>query len=94
VSASGVRKGRHIIDPREGKPAEHALAAWSCAPSAAVADALSTAFMVMAPWEIARYCAGHASAGAIVLVDGQNARLGQARVLRYGQLREDSGLKD
>lgn len=48
MSGSGaLLHGRHIIDPRRGRPAEGPIAAWAEAPSAAVADALSTALMVM-----------------------------------------------
>ncbi|MBN2325510.1 MAG: FAD:protein FMN transferase [Candidatus Omnitrophica bacterium] len=56
VSASGLRKGPHIIDPRTGQPVQESRAAWSGAPRAADADALSTAFMVMSGEEIQRFC--------------------------------------
>ena len=52
LSGSGVKKGDHIIDPRRGQPIEGKLAAWSSAPTAAVADSLSTSFMIMQPEEI------------------------------------------
>lgn len=51
---------RHIIDPRDGKPVAAAVAAWAIAPSAALADALSTAFVVMSDEEVRQYCADHA----------------------------------
>lgn len=48
LSGSGTEiKGEHIIDPRLLKPGRTNTAAWSVCPSAAVADALSTAFMIM-----------------------------------------------
>lgn len=50
----------HIIDPRDGKPVAAAVAAWAIAPSAALADALSTAFVVMSDQEVRQYCADHA----------------------------------
>jgi len=57
LSGSGrTIKGRHIIDPRSAQPAENALAAWSLAPTAACADALSTAFMVFSVDEVDNYC--------------------------------------
>jgi len=57
LSASGTAvKGSHIIDPRTGRPAEDRLRAWAVAPAAAIADALSTAFMVMSSEEIRAYC--------------------------------------
>jgi thiamine biosynthesis lipoprotein len=69
VSASGQRQGRHIIDPRPGKakPVEGKLAAWSLAPTAVSADALSTAFMVMEPDEIKGYCLAHPETGAVII---------------------------
>jgi thiamine biosynthesis lipoprotein len=60
LSGSGTEvKGRHIIDPRTGHPAEGHLAAWVSHPSAAVSDALSTAFMSMSSKEARKYCERH-----------------------------------
>lgn len=72
VSASGLRKGHHIIDPRTGYPAKSKQAAWSFAPTAATADALSTAFMIMSQEEITRYCKEHPGTQAIILLQPQN----------------------
>ena len=60
-SASGVRKGEHILDPRTGLPAHGRRAAWVAVPredegAAAVADALSTAFMIQPADEIDALC--------------------------------------
>lgn len=56
-SGSGVAlHGAHIIDPRTGDPAEHRRGAWALAPTAALSDAVSTAFMVMSDEEIAAFC--------------------------------------
>jgi len=62
LSASGTRKGDHIRDPRTGE-AVHDRAAWvalSCPDSggspAAVAEALSTAFMILPVEEIEQLC--------------------------------------
>jgi thiamine biosynthesis lipoprotein len=60
LSASGTRKGEHILDPRTGRPAA-GRAAWVALPragegsedAAAIAEALSTAFMVLPEDEIA-----------------------------------------
>jgi thiamine biosynthesis lipoprotein len=73
VSGSGVEKGRHIIDPRTGEPAESRIAAWSIAPDAARADALSTAFMIMTPDEVKGYCAEHRQVLALLVVPGRGA---------------------
>jgi len=58
LGGSGIRKGRHIIDPRIGKPVEVRRAAWACSTSATKSDAVSTACMVMAKEEIEEYVAG------------------------------------
>ncbi len=56
-SGSGVRvKGHHIRDPHTGQAARRRVRAWARARSAAQADALSTAFMVMTAEAVARYC--------------------------------------
>jgi len=57
LSGSGKRvKGEHIVNPRTGFPTRKHVAAWAIAPSAAVADALSTAFMVMSTSEVVELC--------------------------------------
>lgn len=68
VSGSGTEKGRHIVDPRVGRPVEGKIAAWSIAPDAATGDALSTAFMVMAPQEVQAYCARHPETRGLLIV--------------------------
>lgn len=56
ISASGIRRRGHIIDPRSGYPVNHHLACWVITDKAARADALSTAFMVMSTAEVDAYC--------------------------------------
>ena len=64
-SASGTRKGDHIVDPRTGQPVTSRQAAWASAkwqggPSpSAVVEAFSTAFMILPAEEIAAICARH-----------------------------------
>ncbi|NQU22030.1 MAG: FAD:protein FMN transferase [Candidatus Nealsonbacteria bacterium] len=56
---SFVHRGRrygHILDPRTGWPAEGVLSATVLAPTATLADALSTAFYVMGPDKALEYC--------------------------------------
>jgi len=62
-SGKGVR-GEHIIDPSTGQPARAAHRAWAAAPTGAVADTLSTAFMVMSEEAIGDYCRAHADVSA------------------------------
>jgi len=65
LSASGVStQGHHIVDPRSGRPAARRARCWAEAPTAAEADALSTAFIVMSQTEITRYCLEHPEASA------------------------------
>jgi len=65
LSASSVVADPHILDPRTGKPVKGRLGAWSLAPTAALADALSTAFMIMPDEAIAAYCRQHAACAAL-----------------------------
>ncbi len=62
----GKRLG-HLLDPRRGWPAEGVRQASVVAPTAAEADALSTAFFVMKPDEIRIYCQQHPHIGAVIL---------------------------
>jgi len=57
----------HIIDPRSGRPADRYLSATSVAPTAAVADAMATAFFVMSPDAIKALCRDNEEIGAIVV---------------------------
>jgi thiamine biosynthesis lipoprotein ApbE len=83
LSASGIQKPDHILNPGTGKPVSSRQAAWASAPRqimidigrpaeiesspAAVADALSTAFMIMPPGEIKGYCCKHPGLEAWIL---------------------------
>jgi len=68
VSCSSVQLKPHIIDPRTKKVVEDKIAVWVCAPDAAAADALSTAFMVMSPQKIKEYCSKRPDTTAILLM--------------------------
>jgi FAD:protein FMN transferase len=91
LSASGVRKGDHILDPRTRAPVRGRLAAWvalprpakvamattAAAPDAgprlapgAVADALTTAFMLLPVHEIEALCERSPGLDAWILDDG------------------------
>jgi thiamine biosynthesis lipoprotein len=94
LSASGVRKGDHILDPRTRAPVRGRLAAWvaltrptspgAAAPAdggprlapAAVADALTTAFMILSVDEIAALCEQSPGLEAWVLPDDASPRAG------------------
>ena len=66
--AGGVRYG-HVIDPRTGQPASGVLSASVIASSAALADALSTAFLIGGVSLAERYCAAHPGVLAIITPD-------------------------
>ncbi len=71
VIADGTRYG-HVIDPRTGWPATGVLSASVIASSAAVADALSTAFLVGGIELAERYCANHSNVMALVTPDDES----------------------
>lgn len=74
ISATGFEvRGAHIVDPRTGERPRRYEGVWVLAPTAAEADALSTALAVMSPDEVRRWMsarpAGYA-ARLITLSDG------------------------
>jgi thiamine biosynthesis lipoprotein len=73
LSGSGLTvQGAHLVDPRTGGPAARSTRTWALAPTAALSDALSTAFFVWSDEMIAGFCAGHPEIGAALLTpDGQ-----------------------
>jgi thiamine biosynthesis lipoprotein len=96
LSASGVRKKDHIVDPGTGEPVRGRLAAWVALPRpgasavegprlapAAVADALTTAFMLLNIDEIAALCERSPELEAWVLSGGE-ARPGEPELLHFG----------
>jgi len=73
-SGSGIDvKGHHIVDPRTGEAVKDRRLAWASAPSAAQADALSTAFMIMTRAEIQEYCRCHPPVSAFLLEQTDHA---------------------
>lgn len=85
LSGSGVElQGEHIIDPRTGLSALTHLAAWAICPSAARADALSTAFVVMSTEEVEGYCAAHDDTAALVVPMPADGPASQARLVSFG----------
>ena len=70
---AGGRVYGHILDPRTGVPAEPKAASVTVlAPSAALADALSTAFYVLGPQASRPYLAAHPEVAAIFILDGDD----------------------
>jgi thiamine biosynthesis lipoprotein len=66
------RKLGHHLDPRLGWPAEGMASVTVVAPTAAEADALSTAFVVLGVDGTKAYCATHEDVGALLLPDGMD----------------------
>jgi thiamine biosynthesis lipoprotein len=86
----GQRYG-HILDPRTGWPAQEVLSATVIAPTAALAEALSTAFYVLGSKQAEAYCQQHAEISAILvcLPDPQiDKRSGIAQVHTFGMTQQ------
>jgi thiamine biosynthesis lipoprotein len=67
---SFVHQGRrygHILDPRTGQPAADVVSATALAPTAAMADALSTAFYVMGADRAIEYCGSRPEIGVLMV---------------------------
>ncbi len=83
---AGQRYG-HILDPRTGWPAQEVHSATVLAPSAALAEALSTAFYVLGSKKAEVYCQQHPDISAILVChpDPQSdKRSGTAQVCTFG----------
>ena len=81
----GKRYG-HIIDPRTGWPTDHVLSSTVISPSAAISDALATAFFVMTIEEVEAYCRSHQEVAALLVVPSK--KKGQV-ALEWFNLGED-----
>jgi len=57
----------HIIDPKSGQPAQGILSTTVIGPSAAVSDALATAFFVMGVERARQFCEERGDIGAVLL---------------------------
>jgi thiamine biosynthesis lipoprotein len=80
LSGSGIAvKGAHLVDPRTGSASGRTARAWCLAPTAALSDALSTAFFILPEIEIAAFCVHHPEFGAASAVSG-------TKVVAYGAL--------
>ena len=79
------RQGRrygHILDPRSGWPAEGVLSTTVVAPTAALADALSTAFYILGAEPSLAYCRNCREIGLLMFCPGQSG--GDVEVHRAG----------
>ena len=76
------RRYGHIIDPRTGyPPVGGPLSVTVLAPTAAEADALSTAFTLMGVEEASRYCRSHPEVATIFALPGSSAGCAEVRAV-------------
>ena len=68
----GNRRYSHLIDPRSGQPAEEILSATVLAPTATLAELLSTAFFILGAEKSADYCATHPEISAVLTMPSAN----------------------
>jgi thiamine biosynthesis lipoprotein len=79
------RRYGHILDPRTGWPVEGMLSVTVLAPSAAVADALSTAFFVMGVEKARQCCENWPEVGVILIPFPEQGRKVQPVVIGIPQ---------
>ena len=84
----GKRFG-HIIDPRTGWPADRFLSTTVISPSAALSDALATAFFVMTLEEIETYCRTHTDVAAVITIGDPAAGRGDVELVWFNIGEED-----
>ncbi len=77
----------HILDPRTGEPATGPASVTVLAPTAADADALSTAFFLLGPEAAGAYAAAHPDVGILFVQEDPARRL--PTVLTFGLRPED-----
>ncbi len=65
----------HLIDPRTGEPALGPASVTVLAPTAALADALSTAFYLLGPEAAGAYVSTHPEVGVVFVEQGLDAGL-------------------
>jgi len=85
----GGKRYGHLLDPRTGWSAEGVYTATAIAPTAAEADALSTAFYVLGPEKTGQYCARRPEIAAVLVCpgaqDSSGATAGDVKVWSFGQ---------
>jgi len=77
----GGKRYSHLIDPRSGQPAEGVLTATVLAPTATLAELLSTAFFILGAEKAADYCSQHPEISAVLTIPSENVP-----DLRFGTL--------
>ncbi len=94
IGSSSNEQGRHIINPRTAHPAQSHFATWVTAPNAAMADALSTGFMILTRAEIEKICQTNPLINAMIIEQDTSAVYSCGDWNAMGQwLNLDPGLK-
>jgi thiamine biosynthesis lipoprotein len=93
------RRYAHILDPRTGQPAEGVLSVTVVAPSAALADGLSTAFFVMGPERAREYCRTRPEIAALFVCPQTGSGRTEIHAMGFGgdelrMLEEGLGIRD
>ena len=78
----GKRYG-HIIDPRTGWPTDRFLSTTVITSSAALSDALATAFFVMPIDQIEQYCRQHTDVAAVITVGDPTGGRGEVELIWF-----------
>jgi FAD:protein FMN transferase len=82
---AGGRAYGHLIDPRTGEPASGPASVTVLAPTAAAADALSTAFYLLGADAAAAYVAAHPEIGAVIVERGPDEQTPRLSVFGLGE---------
>ena len=85
---NGKRYG-HIIDPRTGWPTDHFLSTTVISSSAALSDALATAFFVMPLQEIESYCRQHTDVAAVIAIGDPTSGRGEVELVWFNLTDDD-----
>ncbi len=82
IAGSGLQFGPHITNPKTTREIDEKFAAWSIAPDATTADALSTAFMVMEPAQIEEFCEKNVDTASMIMLKSETD---QNVIMHFGQ---------
>lgn len=93
------RRYAHILDPRTGQPAEGVLSVTVVAPTAALADGLSTAFFVMGPGATEEFCRDRPEIAALFVCPSAKSGRPEIHAMGFGGgelriLEEGLGIRD
>ena len=92
-SSSGLIDVPHIIDPRTAKTVSSKLSSWASAKTAAQADAISTALIVMSPKEIKAYAKKHPDQ-LLMYATKSKLRKDKETIKKYGNWPKQTNLED